>query len=243
MDNCPNTQDNLTRHLEGSLTDSEEQALRDHLAACPACAAAFKQMDLLEEMVKDAMHPETTPQLATDRIYERLTQKQVPHPQDVVPLAARHSRIRQWMSVAALLLIGVGLGIVLQSHQSQPQGPTSLKAVNIRITELKGTVLVKHQGDQIWQALNTNSTVYLGDTFHTTATSDFILALDKTNRIKVAQNSMLALESYDENETEFFLQHGQCTPVLNGPHGPFFVRTPNGRMEALGTEFTVKVTE
>jgi ferric-dicitrate binding protein FerR (iron transport regulator) len=50
------------------------------------------------------------------------------------------------------------------------------------------------------------------------------------------------LVSYGDN-TEFSLEHGECTASLQSPHVPFFVRTPHGRVEALGTEFTVTVTD
>jgi ferric-dicitrate binding protein FerR (iron transport regulator) len=52
---------------------------------------------------------------------------------------------------------------------------------------------------------------------------------------------MLVLELFN-GETQFFLEHGECTASLNSPHhGPFFISTPHGQVEALGTEFTVTV--
>ena len=113
----------------------------------------------------------------------------------------------------------------------------------IQVAQVNGTVMVKRRNVQDWQVLTPDSAIYLGDTFHTTATSGLVLGLDEDAQVKVAQNSMLVVESFDDEKTEFYLEHGQCTPVLNGPHGPFFIRTPHGRMEALGTEFTVKVKE
>ena len=244
MNDCPNTQDNLNRHLEGALTAKEEQALRDHLTGCPACAAAFKQMDLLEEVVRDAVMPETDIQSAADRVTQRLAQQQATPTQGFVTRPIRLGRIQQYVAAAALLMFGVGLGIICQSYWQKP-GVHPLTPVDLQVAEVKGIVLVKRHDAQVWQVLDTGSPVYLGDTFHTTATSDLILSLDKTNRIEVAENSMLVLESHALNDpnTQFYLEHGECTPVLNGPHGPFFIRTPNGRLEALGTEFTVKVTE
>jgi ferric-dicitrate binding protein FerR (iron transport regulator) len=240
MNNCPNTQDNLSRHLEGAFTDKEEQALQDHLTHCPACVAAFKQMDLLEEVVRDAVMPETDTEKAAARVIERLAQQQTPPTHRLATRPIWQGRVRQYAGAAALFLIGVGLGFVCQSYWQKP-GAHPLKPVDLQVAQVRGTVLVKHRDAQVWQVLNTGSPVYLGDTFHTTATSDFVLSLNKTSSIEITQNSMLVLESYDK-ETIFYLEHGQCTPVLNG-HGPFFIRTPNGRLEALGTEFTVKVTE
>jgi ferric-dicitrate binding protein FerR (iron transport regulator) len=198
-------------------------------------------MHLLEEIVRDAVMPESDAQKAAACVTERLSQQQATPTQACATRRFAPHRIRQCAAAAALLLIGVGLGFFCRMSWQKPDAP-SLTPVDMQVTELKGTVLVKHQDAQVWQVLNAGSPVYLGDTFHTTATSDFVLRLDKTNRIKVTQNSMLVLEAYG-SEIQFYLEHGQCTPELNGPHGPFFIDTPNGRLEALGTEFTVKVTE
>ena len=241
MDNCPHTQDNLDRYLERAFTDQAEQALRAHLAQCPACAAAFERMDLLQEVIRDAVMPESDVQRAAARITERLAQERVKPPQDFVRHPLGLDRVRLYASAAALLLIGMGLGFAGRSYWQRP-ATASLSPVPIQVAQVKGKVLVKHQNTSAWQVLTSDSPAYLGDTFYTTATSDLVLSLDQTNQIKLAENSMLTLESYDPS-TEFYLEHGQCTPVLNGPHGPFFIRTPNSRLEALGTEFTVRVTE
>jgi ferric-dicitrate binding protein FerR (iron transport regulator) len=67
-----------------------------------------------------------------------------------------------------------------------------------------------------------------------------VLRLGEKSTIRLGQNSMLALTSYN-GKTQFFLEHGECTASLESPHRPFFIRTPHGRVEALGTEFTVSV--
>ena len=41
--------------------------------------------------------------------------------------------------------------------------------------------------------------------------------------------------------TLFSLEQGELAAALNSPHPSFVVSTPNGRVEALGTEFTVSV--
>lgn len=241
MENCTYTEDTLARYLEGGLTDNEQQALRDHLATCSVCAAALHQFDLVTEVVKDAMVPEGSAQQAVARITKRLERPQAASMKRIAPFRSGRGWIRQWAAGAALLLIGVGLGVVFQGHRSKPDERVSQERVAIEVAQLRGTVLVKHRDAQVWHVLKSDSAIYLGDTFHTTATSGFVLALDASSQMEVTQNSMLVLESFDD-EIQFYLEHGQCTPVLNGPHGPFFIRTPNGRMEALGTEFTVKVT-
>ena len=112
--------------------------------------------------------------------------------------------------------------------------------VPMQVAELKGTVLIRHQDSDTWQTMTPDSSVHLGDTFHSAAKSSFTLKLDAESKIEVEQNSMMALTSYN-GQTQFFLEHGQCKASLESPHGPFFISTPHGRVEALGTEFTVTV--
>ena len=101
-------------------------------------------------------------------------------------------------------------------------------------------VLVRHDGSDSWQPLQSGAVVYRGDMFHSVAKAEFVLDLGNNSTIKVNPNSMLVLVAYG-GKTEFSLEHGECTASLQSPHGPFFIRTPQGRVEALGTEFTVTV--
>jgi ferric-dicitrate binding protein FerR (iron transport regulator) len=64
--------------------------------------------------------------------------------------------------------------------------------------------------------------------------------MQNSSKVELDQNSTLVLKSFN-GETQFHLQHGQCRAALESPHPPFVVSTPHGRVEALGTEFTVKV--
>ena len=54
------------------------------------------------------------------------------------------------------------------------------------------------------------------------------------------QNSSLNLMQYN-GQTEFGIAYGTVKSSLDGPHEPFFISTPQGRLEALGTEFIVRV--
>jgi ferric-dicitrate binding protein FerR (iron transport regulator) len=149
--------------------------------------------------------------------------------------------MRRSIAAGILLAIGVTLGFGLGTAGFGTLGNFKLAAeVPLRVLDIEGTVLVKHTGSDMWQTLETISTVRLGDTFHSTARSGFVLGLDKESTIEVNQNSMLVLKSYN-GQTQFYLEHGECTAALESPHGPFFIETPHGRVEALGTEFTVTV--
>ncbi|MHC4582725.1 MAG: FecR family protein [Planctomycetota bacterium] len=102
--------------------------------------------------------------------------------------------------------------------------------------------MVKHKGRDTWQTLKAGSNIHLGDTFHSAARSACVLRLDANSKLELNQNSMLVLNMYN-GRTEFHLEQGELAAQLASPHPPFFISTPHGRVEALGTEFTVKVTD
>jgi ferric-dicitrate binding protein FerR (iron transport regulator) len=47
--------------------------------------------------------------------------------------------------------------------------------------------------------------------------------------------------AHQDGGMEFELTHGTMRAVMREGHPPFAIRTPQGRLEALGTEFTVSV--
>ncbi|MHC4865037.1 MAG: FecR family protein [Planctomycetota bacterium] len=110
----------------------------------------------------------------------------------------------------------------------------------MKVAKLTGTVLVRHKDSDVWKILEAGSKLYLGDTFHSAAKSACVLELEDESTLELNQNGMLELRSYNGG-TEFYLKHGVLAAALKSPHGPFFISTPHGRVEALGTEFTVTV--
>jgi len=148
---------------------------------------------------------------------------------------------RRAIAAGILLVLGLSLGFALGRASNVIRTATPLGAqVPIRVADLEGTVLARHKGSNVWQALQAGSNVYLGDTFHSAAKSNFVLELEDKSTLELSQNSMLVLKSHNGG-TQFHLEHGKLAAALNSPHSPFFISTPHGRVEALGTEFTVTV--
>jgi ferric-dicitrate binding protein FerR (iron transport regulator) len=148
---------------------------------------------------------------------------------------------RAAIAAGVLLAVGLFLGFALGRAGKPARTPLTAQ-VPISVGKIEGTVLVRHEASDVWQALKSGSNVHLGDTFHSTARSACRLEFKNKSTIDLNQNSMLVLKLYN-GETQFFLEHGECTASLESPHGRFFISTPHGRVEALGTEFTVKVTD
>jgi ferric-dicitrate binding protein FerR (iron transport regulator) len=88
--------------------------------------------------------------------------------------------------------------------------------------------------------LFSGSDIYRGDTFHSAPKSALVLEVGNKSTLELNQNSMLVLRLHNGG-TRFHLEHGKLAAALQSPHPPFFVSTPHGQVEALGTEFTVNV--
>jgi ferric-dicitrate binding protein FerR (iron transport regulator) len=101
-------------------------------------------------------------------------------------------------------------------------------------------VLVRHPGAKTWLPLATDSVMYVGDELVSAPNAKATFVVGENSTITLSENSMLVLKTVGET-TELYLASGCLDAALESPHGPFFVTTPHGRAEALGTEFTVHV--
>jgi len=241
MINCRTCSDLIAQHLEGTISHVQLDELKVHVDGCESCLKEFESLGLVLDIVQEAFVPQTPAEQARARVLDRLAAT----PRVGIGTARVVDTRRAWTrrAIAAAILLGVGLTIGFGLGTATAPEPVEValpEQVPVRVSHLNGTVLVRHDGFDQWEILQPDARVNLRDTFHSAAKSDFTLELYDGSTLAVNQNSMLELTSYD-GETQFFLEHGGCTAVLESPHPPFFIRTPHGQVEALGTEFTVTV--
>ena len=231
---CEKYKDLIEKRFDGTINDEEFAALKKHTEQCPLCRGELGRCAQIQDIVKEAFSSQTSAKQASRAILSQITPRQIrPSP---TLLFGRQGAIAASILLAIGLLVGFGLArVTAVRRMSAPAAK-----VPIEVTQIEGTVLVKHEDSDFWQKLQPDSNIYKGDTFHSAAKSGFVLELEDESTLELNQNSMLVLRSYN-GETQFFLEHGECTAALESPHGPFFIYTPNGRAEALGTEFTVTV--
>jgi len=238
--NCEKYKKLIKKYLDGDIDETGLGVLNKHTDNCSACREEFEHCARMQNIVRESFLPHTSAEQARDSILSKLQLQPGLTSKRMRPVRAL---LRKQMAVAACILLGIGLllGFGLGRATSTMQAGVALRAqVPIRVEELEGTVLVKHRGCNDWQALDKKSNIYLGDTFHSAAKSMVSLVLEDKSSVAVGQNSMLVLKLYNGG-TQFHLEHGRLTASLNSPHPPFVVSTPHGRVEALGTEFTVTV--
>jgi ferric-dicitrate binding protein FerR (iron transport regulator) len=235
---CKKNQIFIEKYITGDIKETELAELKAHTNQCTSCRERFEHVGRLEGVIKSAFSSSTIPAgQASNTILSKLPATR--------PATAPTALLYKQMAVAASIFLAVGLllGFSLARFAADKRiAVLEAAEVPMSVAELEGTVLVRHEGSEVWQTLEAGSNVYLGDRFHSAAKSAFILELENKSTIEVNQNSMLVLKLYN-GETQFFLEHGECTANLESPHGPFFISTPHGRVEALGTEFTVTVTD
>jgi ferric-dicitrate binding protein FerR (iron transport regulator) len=232
---CEEYRNLVEKYLDGIITDSEFAELKTHTETCPSCLDEFNRCVLVQDVVKDALSSHTPANEAAASLVAGLSAKTHQRPGSF--FAGRRAAIAASILLAAVLLAGFALGRL--SGLGQTLTPVTAQ-VPIHAAEIRGTVLVRHEGSELWHTLDTGSRIYLGDTFYAAADSACILELDDESTLDLKQNSMLILRLYN-GATQFHLEHGQLTAALESPHPPFFISTPHGRVEALGTEFTVTV--
>jgi ferric-dicitrate binding protein FerR (iron transport regulator) len=242
MTTCEKYKNLIEKFIEGTISDEQFSELKMHTGACESCREEFKRCVLLQNVLRHSLSLQTTTGQASSTILSSLSSERnlrlQPVQHNSTFFSGRQAAIAAGVFLAVGLLLGFALG---RAGTGRPLTAPPSARVPINIGKLEGTVLVRHKDSDIWQTLQPGSNVYLGDTFHSAAKSSCVLKLNDKSTLELNQNSMLVLKMYN-GKTQFFLEHGECTASLESPHGPFFISTPNGRMEALGTEFTVKVT-
>ena len=241
MKTCEKYQNIILTYVDGTITDEQLTDLKTHTETCDSCRDQFERCVLLQDVVKHAFSSPKAADQAGASLVARLSEepniKLLPARLGTALFAGRRAAI----AASVLLAVGLFLGFAL-GRVGKPARVPHKAQVPIGVGKIEGTVLVRHEGSDVWQILDPDSNIYLGDTFHSTAKSAFVLKLDKKSTLELNQNSMLVLKLYN-GETQFFLEHGECTANLESHHGKFFINTPHGRVEALGTEFTVTVID
>lgn len=233
--NCKKYQILIEKYISSEIKDTELAELKAHTQKCASCCNRFEQVDKIESTIKDALSSATTIEQASDSILSKLRARRVARAPIV--LFSKQMAVAASIFLAVGLLSGFGLaGFISAERIAVPPA----EKVPMKVAQLEGIVLVRHQDSDLWRQLQPGSNIYLGDTFHSTAESTFVLELEDKSTLELNQNSMLVLKLYNGG-TQFHLEHGKLAAALESPHPPFFVSTPHGRVEALGTEFTVTV--
>lgn len=233
---CSDFQARISDLLAGTAAPADVDALRRHAEGCPTCRAAWDELDRTGALVREAFAADTSAVLARQRLLAQLpTEQHVP---------ARRPRLPRFIlrgALAASILLAVGLGgFAAGRMHTAPPVAASAPPIDVRVATVDGTVLVKRAHQPHWQALSPGDTLCLGDLLQSAGKSAATLALWDNSSITIQAATTLSADAFD-GKVEFALRSGTIQASLQSAHPPFFIRTPQGTLEALGTEFVVKV--
>ncbi|HEX2973556.1 MAG TPA: FecR domain-containing protein [Tepidisphaeraceae bacterium] len=229
--------------VEGSIGPDDRLILEEHVRQCPACRQEYDRLLQTEALLQAAFTPQTPARQAINTISERLSSQAAPAPLNATA-AAGFWTWRRALSSAAAIALAVGLvsGYWIARLKSIPTAATTASGpvVPIQVADVKGSVLLKRASDRVWCELAAASALRVGDVFQASPNSQLTLSFEDGSKLVLAANSRLALDHYNGG-IRLNLSAGRMWASLNSPHPPFFVSTPSGQLEALGTEFTVSV--
>ncbi len=229
---CEAYKTSFHRYMEGILEQQAQEDLQQHIETCSACKAAYKDLSHMQVTLQDSLNPSTT---CKQKISQAITNLKI-QPQKSVPSRMALAPFLRYGAAAAVFL---AIGLFIGSRQS-PNPISQQKPLNITVSQLQGDVLVRHTWENGWEKMTPEESIYEGDAFLSLHQASLALSLDKNNTVSLNENSSLNLLEYN-GQTEFGITYGTVKATLDGPHEPFFISTPQGRFEALGPEFIVRV--
>ncbi|MHC4553300.1 MAG: FecR domain-containing protein [Planctomycetota bacterium] len=232
MNHCEQYQTIIESYLEGELKESDQILLDEHIQHCAACRDEFQKAQTLALIIGESFQPGRSEESAADSVLNSIAQR---------PATDKSHSFLTFGKIAATLIMAAGLLLSFHAGRTSAQWqPNNLTQAPYTIQNLRGTVLVRHSNSEIWQSLKAESAVYIDDQFLSTPGAQVTFAADENSFIDLKENSMLELH-ITPDQTNLHLIRGTLDADLGSPHGPFFVTTPHGQAEALGTEFTIKV--
>ncbi|MFC1763988.1 FecR domain-containing protein [Planctomycetota bacterium] len=229
---CKAYQTIVNHYKEGILDQEALDDLQQHIKTCSACGAVVSEFSQMQMILEDSLHSSNT---GKEKISQAITEIEI-HPRTQAPFRKLLIPLARYGTAAAVFLV---LGLFWGSRKA-PDASSQQQALGIVVSKLQGNVLVKHPWENHWQKMSPGESIYEGDTFLSLHEAALVLSLDPNNAVTLNENSSLALLEYN-GRTEFEITYGTVKATLDGPHEPFFVSTPQGRFEALGTEFIVRV--
>jgi hypothetical protein len=229
---CEAYKTSFHKYMEGILEQPALEDLQQHIKTCSQCRAEQWEFSHMQDILKDSMNPSDS---LRQKVSQAITNLDIQPQKHVVSRKVPAVFLRYGAAAAVFLIVGLHIGSRQSSNPIPQQEP-----LNIAISQLDGDVLVKHPWGDGWKEMTADESIYMGDTFRSLHQASLRLSLGTNNIVSLNENSSLELLEHN-GQTEFGITYGTVKAKLAGPHEPFFISTPQGRFEALGTEFIVRV--
>lgn len=220
------------QYMEGILEQAAQEDLQQHIKTCPACNSAHREFSRMRTVLVDSLNPPST---GRQMVSQAITSLEIKAPKT----STTHRTLAPFLKYGAAAAVFLTMGLYIGSRQFPNLVPQQ-KPLSMTVSELQGDVLVRHNWESAWKKMTPEEALYKGDKFLSLHQASLVLSLDPNNTVSLNENSSLDLLEHN-GRTEFEITYGTVKAKLDGPHEPFFISTPQGRFEALGTEFIVRV--
>ncbi len=224
MDRCP-TDDHLLDHGDARLSGREADEARAHLSTCSRCRSTLAElMALRDDAARDRPSPGT---LAEARVLEAIRR------------VGRVAPRRRWTAgplrwaVAAAILVASTAGLIGVGMRSLKAG-----AIAATVVSADGRVVVRRGG--VERLASPGMDLYHGDQLAVPADATAVLDLPDRSRAELGSESTLTFPDLG-GDAPLELQGGfLAVDAAERPADhPLTIRTPDARVEVLGTRFTL----
>jgi len=228
VDRCP-TEDLLLDFLQARPSVPAAGRISAHVADCPRCRGALSDLEVLE-LGAGREAPEPGPR-AEARVFEAIRRAGAARPRPSVHPAA----LARWAIAAAVLLAAtvslIGFGTGFRSAKAE--------SVVATVVSAGGHVVVLRGGAE--QPAVAGMGLLEGDQLAVPAEATAILDLPDASRAEMGPESLLTLHRPRDGADSLELQRGfLAVDAARRPAGqPLSIRTPDARVEVLGTRFTL----
>ncbi len=154
MISCGDARELINKALDGTLETTERAELDVHAQTCQVCREELRRLELMEEVIGDALSSPTEAVQAKADIMAQLSGRGNSTIRHAGYAHGRWAWTRTAIAAGIMLAAGLALGFVVgrdgRGHASET---LKLYEVPMRIGHLKGMVLVRHEGSDSWQPL------------------------------------------------------------------------------------------
>jgi hypothetical protein len=232
---CKAYQTIFEQYTEGIINQHDLEDLQRHIKQCDDCRRTYQEFTQMQEILADSLADQNSDVLKK-KLSAKIAQQNISYPRP----SRSHLGFARWLGYAAAAGFFLAIGVLIGSWDKIQIISTQHKSLAISVSNLKGDILIKHPWENSWKTLGASEPIYKGDAFLSLNQSAVRLVLGPNKYVELNENSSLNLMQYN-GQTEFGIAYGTVKSSLDGPHEPFFISTPQGRLQALGTEFIVKV--
>lgn len=231
----------MNRYLSGILSQVQKADYERHLERCPDCQAKIKDLQKLDDSLKALGH---ALQPSTEQINQSVNQIMVKiHQPETLKQVTEQNKPHGivWFNFSKPLAWGTALaGILLALVAAwMVMRPASLTPV--KIARLVGdSPRVQSVGETAIHTVKKGGILKVGDSVTTGIGTRLAMTLGNSGKIWLEQNTQLKV--LPGTAYAFELESGRIWIELDKKQAiPFKVKTPEGIVTALGTEFVIQI--